>query len=86
MTRPRTLAAGLLLALAALLLTPGTALATTAGDVARALLADPVYVDPQATAPVDRARVEAAVRDAGSRSTSRCSRPALPRPTAARTV
>lgn len=69
MDRPRTSPLGalaaLLLAVAGLLLLPGTALAADAGSVAAALRRDPVYVDAKATASVDRSRLEQAVRAAG---------------------
>ena len=63
MTRTRSLAVTLLLAVVGLLLLPGTARATTVNDVARALLQDPVYVDPQATARVDAGRLRSRIAD-----------------------
>ncbi len=57
MTRTRSLAASLLLGLLAVLVLPGTARATTTGEVAQALLGNPVYVDPKATVQVDADRL-----------------------------
>ncbi len=64
MTRTRSIAATLLLALAGLLLLAGTASAANTGDVARALLSNPVYVDPQATARVDEGRLRSEISSA----------------------
>ena len=64
MTRRPALLAVLLAALAVLLV-PGTASATTAGDVANELRTTPVYVDRQATVQIDEGRVLEAIQDSG---------------------
>ena len=64
MTRTRSIAATFLLALAGLLLMPSAASAANTGDVARALLSNPVYVDAQATSRVDEGRLRSEISSA----------------------